>query len=185
MENNVKIGANIRKYRLLNKMSMKELADSANITQSMLSQIERDLANPSINSLRLIADTLGIPMFQLFLDGDSIHRFVVTPDTRKQLTFPEDNGLVYELLTPDLRGDIQFCRMVIPPGISTLSNAMHHKGEEVAYILRGKVDIHIEESQLTLDEDYSIRIQGGTNHRWVNNYDEEAEVLFAITPPSF
>lgn len=185
MENNVKIGPKIRQYRVLNKMSMKELAESANITQSMLSQIERDLANPSINTLRLIADTLKIPMFQLFLDDNSVHKFVVTPDTRKQLTFPDDNGLIYELLTPDLTGDIQFCRMVIPVGTSTVSNGMHHKGEEVAFVLSGKVDIYIDKSKLTLEENYSIRIQGGTNHRWENNYDKEAEVIFAITPPSF
>ena len=43
MRNDIKIGAKIRQYRLSNKMSMKELAECANITQSMLSQIERIL----------------------------------------------------------------------------------------------------------------------------------------------
>lgn len=185
MENNIEIGAKIREYRLSNKMSMKDLAESANITQSMLSQIERDLANPSINTLRLIADALKIPMFQLFLDSSNIDKFVVTPDTRRQLSFPDDKGLIYELLTPDLRGDIQFCRMVLPPGSSTSNDGMNHEGEEVALILSGKIDVYIEESKITLGKHHSVRIPAKTNHRWENNYDKEVEVIFAITPPSF
>ncbi|MEW8996199.1 helix-turn-helix domain-containing protein [Clostridium sp.] len=185
MQNNIDIGAKIRQYRLANKMSMKELAESANITQSMLSQIERNLANPSINTLRLIADTLKVPIFQFFVDNKDVNKFVVTPDTRKQLAFNDDNGLIYELLTPDLRGDIQFCRMVLPAGMSSVSNSMHHEGEEVAFVISGKVDIFIDKSKIALEEKHSIRIPAGIDHRWENNYNEDVDVIFAITPPSF
>ena len=185
MDNKLKIGAKIRQYRTASKMSMKELAESSDISQSMLSQIERDTANPSINTLRLIASTLGIPVFQLFLDENNINNFVVTPDTRKKLTFPENNNLSYELLTPDLNGDIQFCRLVLPPGSLTLEDNMNHIGEEVALVLKGRVNIFIEESKITLEENHSIRIPARANHRWENSFDEEAEVVFAITPPSF
>lgn len=185
MRNDIKIGAKIRQYRLSNKMSMKELAECANITQSMLSQIERDLANPSITTLRLIADALKIPMFQFFLDNSNVDKFIVTPDTRKQLAFPDDKGLKYELLTPDLQGDIQFCIMVLPAGTSTINNSMHHEGEEVALVLKGKADVYVDESKITLKQNHSIRIPPGADHRWENNYNKDVEVIFATTPPSF
>lgn len=185
LDSELKIGAKIRQYRTASKMSMKELAESSDISQSMLSQIERDTANPSINTLRLIASTLGIPVFQLFIDENNINKFVVTPETRKKLTFSENNNLSYELLTPDLNGDIQFCRMVLPPDSLTLKESMNHVGEEVALVLKGRVNIFFNESKVTLEKDHSIRIPAGTKHRWENSFHEEVEVIFAITPPSF
>ena len=60
----LEIGAKIRKYRTEKGFSMKTLAEKVNITPSMLSQIEHDQANPSINTLKggpslLLGDNLS------------------------------------------------------------------------------------------------------------------------------
>ena len=60
MEHNINIGQRIRHYRQLQGITLKTLADRVGITSSMLSQIERDLANPSINTLKLISSALNI-----------------------------------------------------------------------------------------------------------------------------
>ena len=56
----LELGAKIRNYRKAQGLSMQDLAKKINITPSMLSQIERDLANPSINTLKLISSALNI-----------------------------------------------------------------------------------------------------------------------------
>lgn len=58
----------IKEYRIAKNLTIKELAEKANITSSMLSQIERGLANPSINTLKLIAQALDTPLFKFFIE---------------------------------------------------------------------------------------------------------------------
>lgn len=49
---NIDIGKKVEKYRKAKGLSSRELAKLAEITPSMLSQIERGLANPSIQTLK-------------------------------------------------------------------------------------------------------------------------------------
>ena len=63
----IDIGKKIKDVRKNKGLSIKDVAKKAGISSSMLSQIERGLANPSINTLKLITHILEIPMFTLFL----------------------------------------------------------------------------------------------------------------------
>lgn len=60
------LGKKIQNYRLNKKFTIKELAEKIGITSSMLSQIERDLVNPSIATLRAISKALDVPLFMFF-----------------------------------------------------------------------------------------------------------------------
>ncbi|EPZ54464.1 helix-turn-helix family protein [[Clostridium] sordellii ATCC 9714] len=44
-------------------MTIKEVANITGVTPSLLSQIERGLSNPSINTLKLISKALDVPLF--------------------------------------------------------------------------------------------------------------------------
>ncbi|MGQ9515816.1 MAG: helix-turn-helix domain-containing protein, partial [Anaerolineae bacterium] len=94
------IGERIRKRRTELRMSLREVAEKAGVTASFLSQIERELADPSIKSLRRIAEALDVPVFY-FLSDEQEHRPVVRRHERKKLTLPRSQ-VTYELLTPDL-----------------------------------------------------------------------------------
>ena len=50
---NLGIGPLVKKYRTIKGYSIRELARNINVTASMLSQIERDIVNPSINTCLL------------------------------------------------------------------------------------------------------------------------------------
>ena len=60
------IGEKIAQYRKSKDLSIRELAKMADVTPSLLSQIERGLANPSVNSLKSIANALNAPLFTFF-----------------------------------------------------------------------------------------------------------------------
>ena len=49
-----KLGSNIKKFRNIKKLSLKDLAEEIDVSPSMLSQIESGKANPSLNTLKLI-----------------------------------------------------------------------------------------------------------------------------------
>ena len=180
------IGQKLQLFRKQQGMSMRELAQKAGLTASMLSQIERGLANPSINSLRQIALALEIPLYYFFKEEKAgAQSPVVRKDQRQQIGSWAEGDVSYELLTHGGMGSIEFCMMRIPWETSSSREDMSHYGEETACLLRGSVLLTIEEQVYTLEAGDSVRIPPRAGHRWYNPNKEEAVVIFAVTPPCF
>lgn len=182
---NIEIGKKIKEFRKSQGLTIKEVAKASEISSSMLSQIERGLANPSITSLKIIAKVLDVPVFTFFINEQPVDDLVVRKSERKVMSFPSDNNFSYELLTPDLKGNIEFSLMTLNTGSQSSTEAFAHNGEEVALVITGKVDLFLNEKKIILDSGDSIRIPSQTKHRWLNNYNETCKVVFAINPPSF
>lgn len=178
------IGKKLQEFRKLRGMTLREVADRTGITASMLSQMERDLVNPSINTLKAISKTLDVPLFRFFKEemGPSL---VVREGMRKTIGWPEQHDVQYDLLTPDVSGSIEFCLMKLPSRCDSGKANQRHDGEEVAYVLSGPVSLTIEGDEVCLNSGDSVRIPAGSEHRWENPGEEEAQVIFAVTPPSF
>ncbi|MGD0074883.1 MAG: helix-turn-helix transcriptional regulator [Candidatus Binataceae bacterium] len=60
------LGDFIRDQREIMRLSMRQLANLAQVSNPYLSQIERGLYNPSASVLKSIADALGIPAEKLY-----------------------------------------------------------------------------------------------------------------------
>lgn len=63
-------GEKIKKYRLIHKMTQKELAKSAGISESTLQKYELESRVPKLEQLKKLADVMGIPANALMDDGD-------------------------------------------------------------------------------------------------------------------
>ncbi len=180
----INLGAKVQEFRNMRQYSLRELASRADLTPSMLSQIENNTANPSINTLKAIAAALEVPMFKFFQGNSVSEDLIVRKGNYVKLGSIED-GVIYDLLTPDLSGDIEMCLMEIPAQSVTSTVPKSHVGEEVAYVVSGKATIRLEEKSFDLSDGDSVRIPPGVKHLWENRHDEVATVIFAITPPSF
>lgn len=183
--NEVDISKNITEYRKRKELSIKELANLTGVTPSLLSQIEKGTANPSINTLKQISSALDIPLFNFFINDNITENLVVRSSNRKKIIFSEDDSFAYELLTPNSKGCIEFMLMKIPSGESSSKELFSHKGEEVSYVMKGSVNLHIMNTVITLNCGDSVKIPPHSDHKWENNTDEDCEVIFAVTPPSF
>lgn len=186
-EIDIDLGAKIRNYRKEKNISINALAEKVSITPSMLSQIERNLANPSINTLKLISSALEIPLFQFFTDDSAdVEKLIVRSGERKKfMTSNKDTTYEYELLTPDTTGTIEFIYQVVKAGSNTGDAVQSHDGEEVAYLMKGTLNLMLGEAAFRLDAGDSVRIPARSPHLWINEGKEDAVLIFAITPPCF
>lgn len=178
------IGKKIQGFRTQQGLSIRELSQRSGITASMLSQIERDLVNPSINTLKALSKELDVPLFRFFKDDDEGRELVVRKGHHKTIGHPRQD-VVYDLLTPDTSGPIEFCMMHVPVGGGSGDALQAHNGEEVSYVLDGPVSLILDAAAYDLETGDSVRIPAHTVHRWENHGDKEAQVVFAVTPPSF
>ena len=181
----INIGEKISEYRKVKNLSIRDLAKMADVTPSLLSQIERGLANPSLNTLKTIGKALDVPLFNFFTTSVGAKELVVRADKRKKMILPERENILYELLSPDLTGSIELALMKLTPNSDSSDELLEHEGEEVAFVLSGKANLYLEDKVITLDSGDSVRIPSGIRHKWDNSYERETTVIFAITPPSF
>jgi transcriptional regulator with XRE-family HTH domain len=182
------IGKRIQYYRKKAKLSIKELSERAHLTSSMLSQIERGIANPSLNTLRSLASILNIAVFQLFLDESSgDENPIVTPDNRIKIVPPQadEQGVTYELLTPNITGSLEFTILTLQPGFKSNHQLTSHIGEEVNYVLSGKMTFYYKDRVYHLNQGDSVRVPPNTPHLWYNESNEVSRLIFASTPTSF
>lgn len=177
------LGAKIRKKRSEKNLSLKELAERIDLTASFLSQIERDLAEPSISSLRKIAHALDVPIFYFLIDDDKSTP-VVRKSERKTLKLPESH-LIYELLTPDVNRAMELFMARIEPNTDVGEEDSIHPGEECVLVMQGTMEIKVGENTYTLEEGDSIYYFASLPHSIRNAGDDELVFLSAITPPRF
>lgn len=181
----INIGEKILEYRKAKNLTIRDLAKLADVTPSLLSQIERGLANPSLNTLKTIAKSLGVPLFTFFSTPVKTKELVIRADKRKKMILPDSENVIYELLSPDLNGSIEFALMKLTPHSHSSKELMEHEGEEAAFVLEGKIKLYLDDNITILNNGDSVRIPGGTKHKWENPYDVDTSIIFAITPPSF
>lgn len=177
------LGEKIRLKRNEHGMSMKALADKTGLSPGFISQIERELAEPSITSLRKIADALEVAMFHFFVDETNNSR-VVRKQDRQPIVFPESK-VTYELLTPDLNRQMEMVLGTLEPGGTTCEEPMVHNGEEVIYVLEGQMFIAIGSDEYTLYHGDTIYYYANMPHKITNTGDEPLRFISTITPPRF
>lgn len=175
------LGTKIRDKRTEMGMNIKELAEKTGLTSGFISQIERGLAEPSITSLRNIANELGVAVFYFLID-DVDKNPVVRKEERQILKFAKSD-LTYELLSPDLNRQMEMVMVKLQTGQSTSEELFSHSGEEVIYVLQGIMWIKIGEEEYTLAEGDTIHFSCNTPHKLTNTGQTEFIGISVSTPP--
>lgn len=179
------LGADIRALRKARKMTLQMLADKTNRSVGWLSQVERDISNASISDLRDIVAALGAPMSMLFRNAPAPAEeagFIVRAGARRPIGSSVE-GLLEELLSPDLTDNFELVHSTFLPG-TELTTPVQRATQEVAYLVSGKLDLHIDKGRFTINKGDSFRLRG-ENYRWANPYSEPAIAIWAISPPVY
>lgn len=177
------LGEKIRRKRNEIGMSMKELSEMIGLSPGFISQIEREIAEPSITSLRKIAEALDIPMFNFFIEESSASR-VVRHNESQEVIFPNSN-VTYKLLTPDLNRQMKTLLGTIEPGESLSDEPIAYMGEEVIYILEGEMFISIGIDEYRLSQGDTVFYYANIPHRIINSGDIPLKFISTTTPPRF
>jgi transcriptional regulator with XRE-family HTH domain len=181
VERDAELGRRIREFRTERGLTLAGLAVRVGVTRSFLSSVERGIAYPSILVLRSIAAALEVPVFLLFTGRES-NGIVVRRGNRKMIRQP-NAPYSYELVSPDVQHRMEMIIMRLKPGADP--KPLAHAGEECALVLKGHVVLTIGGIDYELNEGDSIYYNSGLPHCARVIGDEEAQVVSAITPPSF
>ena len=180
----VDLGARIRSLRLARGQTLRQLAASAGVTESFLSQVERGVASPSIASVQRIARALGQSIAELFAADERAGSLVRIGDRRRVVY--QGLGAIDEFLTRSTDGRLQVIMSTIEPGGGTGEEAYtHDSDEEVVIVLEGSLDLWVGSEHYRLAAGDAVTHPSRVPHRNTNPGPGVARVLFCITPPSY
>jgi len=175
------LGHHLRRLRLKKGVSLAHVAEATGVSIGFLSALERGHMSASISTLRRIARYYAINILSLFDPSETNPRHV-RPSDRK--TLDAGPGVRMELLAwGDAVMEPHLFR--VAPGAGS-GDAYEHEGEEFLYILRGGLEITLDDGEPThLREGDSFYFESNLRHRWTNPGASEALVLWVNTPPTF
>jgi DNA-binding transcriptional MerR regulator/quercetin dioxygenase-like cupin family protein len=158
------IGSSLRLLRHHKKMSLSEAAKRAGITVGYLSAIERSLVDAPYRAIQKLAAVYGTSVLGLHHPPGRRGRLVRSEDGRFISVFP---GYRLELLSAGAR-ELECIIFQIEPGAGS-HQSFAHEGEEFVYILSGKLEIRLEETEKhVLSKGDSIWYNSNRRHRWLN-----------------
>ncbi len=175
----MRLGKMVQNRRKQLGLTLRILAEKANLSAPFLSQIENGSATPSVTSMVKIASALGVPT-SYFLDIASsdtlVHKASDTHFYRLDQTQVRYGRIGSSLPNRQLEPML----LIYPPNYT--SEPVTHSGEEFLFVLQGRVRLTIgNETQLLAVGD-SAHFNSGLRHVWSNDTNEELRVLWVGTP---
>ncbi|HET7034882.1 MAG TPA: XRE family transcriptional regulator [Thermomicrobiaceae bacterium] len=175
------LGGRIRATRQERGFSLAELASRAEVSKSLISQIERGIVAPSVETVRKIASALEVPVFSLFLsslEGD----LVVRADARRAVGYP-GSPIKREILSPNLKGRMVLLWVTLPPHAESGPIPVHHTGEESVVVIHGALEVLVGERSTRLEQGDAMTFDSELPHIFRNPGGEPCEAVVAISPP--
>ncbi|MDK9709082.1 MAG: helix-turn-helix domain-containing protein [Desulforhopalus sp.] len=176
------LGAKIKSIRLMRGLSQKHLADLTGVTPSTISQVEKNLIYPSLPALFRIAESLTIEVSAFFKDhGLEKNLFVYPADQRSTAAlekFSKDDAEALWLLPPDIDSRIEAVVIKINPGKKLTGHFFAHKGEELGYLLSGRLEMVIDNHIHQVNAGDTVFLQKNIPGQWRNVSEGVAELLW-------
>lgn len=169
------LGPRLRELRQQQGFSAARLASAVGVTSGLISQVENELADPSLTTLRRISEVLHVPMFYFFIREESEPK-VRSFDERYLLSM-QDDRVEYEFISDPNEGQIEFTMVRAKPGSASGDKQDHHPGRECALVLDGRMVLEIEDNLYELKEGDSITFDSLRPHRWVNSGNTELRFI--------
>lgn len=178
------LGDQIRSIRKSQEITLKELAEKTGLSIGYISQIERNLTDPSLSTLRKISGVLGVPTY-LFL-GDELHgSLTLHRDEMIQLSQPNSN-VRYQIMSPMPTGEFVpqslVARFELAPRSVDGELPVIHPSEEIVLLERGAVDVIIDGKPVHLETGDTTLIRSNLPHILSNPTDEVVMGYSILTP---
>jgi transcriptional regulator with XRE-family HTH domain len=179
-----RFGDKIRSVRERRSLTLKEVAEGAGVSESLVSQIERNKVAPAIDTLLALAEVLDIDLEYLFADFRKERAVRITRvDARASFVRP---GIVYERLAEvpqDGRAGIEAYLISLEPGAATGNSEYGHQGVELGVVVEGKAELSIGTKSYVLEAGDSVSFQSDVPHTLGNAGEVPLKTYWMISPP--
>lgn len=183
-----RFGEKLRAVRETKGLTLKEVAKEAGVSESLVSQIERNRISPAMDTLLEILRVLDLDIEYLFADLKRNREVLVTRrDQRRRLV---TQTAVYELVSRTLEKDavgaehgIEAYVLHLPAGAARGNQEYGHQGRELGVIEEGTAEFRLGNEEWTLNEGDSVSFDASVPHRLTNIGSGPLRAFWIVSPP--
>ncbi|MED3661911.1 MAG: XRE family transcriptional regulator [Bacilli bacterium] len=176
----MQIGKKIKALRIKKGLTQEELGERTDLTKGYISQLERDLNSPSIDTLFTILEVLGSTPKEFF-DDDMEEQKVVYSEEDQTSYIDEEKKYEIKWLIPTSNDK------EMEPVIITFQKGGEYKqfepslSETFIYVLKGRIRVVLGEEEFIASEGNSVYYEASSNHQIFNANDGESQLLLVAT----
>jgi len=176
-----RLGARVKALRGGRNWSLEALARASGVSRSMLSQIEREQANPTLAVTLRIARAFGLGLGELLDAPGAASSILVIRSGDHAYDYRSDKDCRIRTLSPlNLEKDVEFYQVLLRPG-GALRSAPHYEGtREFLGVNKGRVRVESGEDREELREGDSASYRADVPHAIINTGKGEASLYLAV-----
>lgn len=174
------IGEKLRNLRIQKNLTLEELGERTDLTKGYISQLERDLSSPSMETFFTILEVLGVTPEEFFSQRDNEQKIVYHQEDRT-LHFDEEHHYELEwLIAESNEKDME-------PVIITLAKDGEFKtfepslSETFIYVLEGCITLRLGESEYRGKKGEALYYQATETHQLINQGRGKCRILVVAT----
>ena len=183
-----RFGLQLRHYRLMRKLKLKELAEMADCSESLLSRIENNQINPSFAMLHRLCKALDTTMASMMTPSEPSLCHVTRPGERPvvgRTNLRDMENSEAEVFVPYADGRLLEGVIVVLRSGGSSNGFLSHRGEETGYVLEGEFELTVEDETHALGPGCTFFFRSDIRHSYRNPGKATTRVLWVNTPPSF
>jgi transcriptional regulator with XRE-family HTH domain len=174
----------LKTLRRQHGLSLQQLSERADLSIGTLSQVERGLSQPSLRTVRKLANAFGLPTAFFFDPGSSNAEaedgIVFREGKRPIMRFGGENMTAWMLSPQDLKG-LQFMLVHLKPGAMSGRRNYEHSGLDLGYVLSGALNLEVEDRYYVLGTGDSFCFDSRRPHRFENRGEGDTVVIYINT----
>ncbi len=172
------LGRRVKQLRALRGWSLEVLANASGVSRSMLSQIEREQANPTLAVTFRIAQAFGMNLGDLVETPQATSSLNIIRAGDRAYHYRSDKDCRIRTLSPlNLEKDVEFYEVLLAPG-GALRSAPHFEGtREFLTVTRGRVRVESAGDSEVLEQGDSASYRADVPHAILNAGPGEAAIF--------
>ncbi len=171
----------MRRLRLERSLTQKALAEAIGVTKGYISRMENADAAPPVGKLIALAQALGVELNAFFEAEDpEVYLSVTRKKERPSVARDHMAESTYEHLALNFPKRAFESYVIKTPGPSERSQLNQHKGQELIFVLKGKIDFSINGDDFILEEGDSIHFNASYPHNGACISDEGTEIISIV-----
>lgn len=177
-----RIGSVLHAIRQGQKLSLDQVATSSGVSKSMLSQIERDLTNPTFATLWRLANALGVTIGDLVRGTDRQRGIEVVPAQSVPSLWSTDSKCLVRILSPmELAGRYEWYEMRFAPHGELLSEPHESGTIEHLIVAEGRIGVESAGERRELSRGATAQYRADQPHALRNLTARNARAFVVVT----
>lgn len=179
----MEIGDKIKSLRQKMGLTQEELAERSDVTKGFISQLERDLTSPSLDTFSNVLEALGTN-FSGFFKLDKEEKIVFTKDDYFEGTY-DKLGMKMEWIVPNAqKNSMEPVLFTLDKGGET-KEYTPYEGEEFGYIIEGEIKLLVGNKVYRIKKGETFYLSANQTRIIKNNYKGQSKLLWITNPPNF